>query len=165
MRGQSVHAPPLHTASGCFLLRSVDEYCLRLITPVCPGPDRTRVSPFTINVKHARYYWLLLTEGNLTRSLFGAILRRLTALSVPAGQRQLSLLRTRAATRTGSGSGVREIGCECSRAKHRGLMRKRTCLRESCRGVSERRTGLGSFDGRSCGIKMEIPNENPGKPF
>jgi len=36
-------------------------------------------------VKHARYYWLLLAEGHLTRSLFGAILRRFTALSVPAG--------------------------------------------------------------------------------
>ena len=36
-------------------------------------------------VKHARYYWLLLAEGHLTRSLFGAILRRLTTLSVPAG--------------------------------------------------------------------------------
>jgi hypothetical protein len=36
-------------------------------------------------VKHARYYWLLLAEGHLTRSLFGAILRRLTVLSVPAG--------------------------------------------------------------------------------
>ena len=36
-------------------------------------------------VKHARYYWLVLAEGHLTRSLFGAILRRLTALSVPAG--------------------------------------------------------------------------------
>ena len=36
-------------------------------------------------VKHARYYWLLLAEGNLTRSLFGVILQRLTALSVPAG--------------------------------------------------------------------------------
>ena len=36
-------------------------------------------------VKHARYYWLLLAEGHLTRRLFGAILRRLEALSVPAG--------------------------------------------------------------------------------
>ncbi len=36
-------------------------------------------------VKHARYYWLLLAERHLTRSLFGAILRRLEALSVPAG--------------------------------------------------------------------------------
>jgi hypothetical protein len=36
-------------------------------------------------VKHARYYWLLLAEGHLTRRLFGAILQRLTALSVPSG--------------------------------------------------------------------------------
>ena len=36
-------------------------------------------------VKHARYYWLLLAEGHLTRRLFGAIARRLLALSVPAG--------------------------------------------------------------------------------
>ncbi len=36
-------------------------------------------------IKHARYYWLLLAEGHLTRRLFGAILRRLETLSVPAG--------------------------------------------------------------------------------
>ncbi len=36
-------------------------------------------------VKHARYYWLLLAEGDLTRTLFGSILRRLTVLSVPSG--------------------------------------------------------------------------------
>ena len=36
-------------------------------------------------VKHARYYWLLLAEGHLTRRLFGAILRRLEALPGPAG--------------------------------------------------------------------------------
>jgi hypothetical protein len=36
-------------------------------------------------VKHARYYWLLLAEGHLTRRLFGALLQRLTALSVPRG--------------------------------------------------------------------------------
>jgi hypothetical protein len=36
-------------------------------------------------VKHARYYWLLLAEGHLTRRLFGAILQRLEAVSVPAG--------------------------------------------------------------------------------
>ncbi len=36
-------------------------------------------------VKHARYYWLLLAEGHLTRQLSGAILRRLVALPVPAG--------------------------------------------------------------------------------
>jgi hypothetical protein len=36
-------------------------------------------------VKHARYYWLLLAEGHLTRRMFGAILRRIWALPVPAG--------------------------------------------------------------------------------
>jgi hypothetical protein len=36
-------------------------------------------------VKHARYYWLMLAEGHLTPRLFGAIVRRLETLSVPAG--------------------------------------------------------------------------------
>ena len=39
-------------------------------------------------VKDARYYWLMLAEGHLTRRLFGAIARRLetlSVLSVPAG--------------------------------------------------------------------------------
>jgi len=31
-------------------------------------------------VKHACYYWLLLTEGQLTRKRFGSMLRRLAAL-------------------------------------------------------------------------------------
>jgi Transposase DDE domain group 1 len=36
-------------------------------------------------VKHARYYWLLLAESNLTRRLFGAMLGRIAALPSPAG--------------------------------------------------------------------------------
>jgi hypothetical protein len=36
-------------------------------------------------VKQARYYWLLLAEGHLTRRLFGATLRRIAALPSPAG--------------------------------------------------------------------------------
>ena len=36
-------------------------------------------------VKHARYYWLLLAESHLTRRLFGAMVRRIEALSLPAG--------------------------------------------------------------------------------
>ena len=35
-------------------------------------------------VKHARYYWLLLAEGHLTRRLFGDMLRRIWAPPVPA---------------------------------------------------------------------------------
>ncbi len=36
-------------------------------------------------VKHARYYWLLLAEGHLTRRLVGAMLRRIELLTLPAG--------------------------------------------------------------------------------
>jgi hypothetical protein len=36
-------------------------------------------------VKHARYSWLLLAESHLTRRLFGAMVRRMEALPVPAG--------------------------------------------------------------------------------
>ena len=36
-------------------------------------------------VKHARYWWLLLAEGHLTRRLFGATLRRIWALPIQTG--------------------------------------------------------------------------------
>jgi hypothetical protein len=36
-------------------------------------------------VKHARYYWLLLAEGHLTRQHFDSMLRRIAALPVPSG--------------------------------------------------------------------------------
>ena len=36
-------------------------------------------------IQHARYYWLLLAEGHLTRpSLFGCMLRRIAMLPAPA---------------------------------------------------------------------------------
>jgi hypothetical protein len=35
-------------------------------------------------LKHARCYWLLLAESHLTRRLFGAMVRRIGMLSVPA---------------------------------------------------------------------------------
>jgi len=35
--------------------------------------------------KHARYYWLLLAEGHLTRRVFAAIPRRIWALPLPVG--------------------------------------------------------------------------------
>ena len=34
-------------------------------------------------VKHARYYWLLLAEVQLTRERFGSMLRRIAALPLP----------------------------------------------------------------------------------
>jgi Transposase DDE domain group 1 len=36
-------------------------------------------------VRHARHYWLLLAEGQLSRRLFGSMLRMIAALPVPAG--------------------------------------------------------------------------------
>ena len=36
-------------------------------------------------IKHARYYWLLLSESHLTRRLFGSMLRRIAMLPSPAG--------------------------------------------------------------------------------
>ena len=36
-------------------------------------------------VKHSRCYWLLLAESRLTRRLFGAMVRRIELLPLPAG--------------------------------------------------------------------------------
>ena len=36
-------------------------------------------------VKHARYYWLLLAEGQLTRERCGSMLRRIAVLPLPNG--------------------------------------------------------------------------------
>jgi hypothetical protein len=36
-------------------------------------------------LKHARYDWLLLAESHRTRRLFGAMLRRIELLPLPAG--------------------------------------------------------------------------------
>ncbi|MFZ0244619.1 hypothetical protein [Candidatus Binatus sp.] len=36
-------------------------------------------------IKHARYYWLLLAEGHVTRRLFAGMLRKIAALPLPAG--------------------------------------------------------------------------------
>jgi hypothetical protein len=36
-------------------------------------------------VRHARDYWLLLAESQLTRPLFGSMLRRIWALPLPTG--------------------------------------------------------------------------------
>jgi hypothetical protein len=36
-------------------------------------------------VRHARYYWLLLAESDLTRRLCGSMLQRIWASPVPTG--------------------------------------------------------------------------------
>jgi len=35
-------------------------------------------------IQHARYYWLLVADGHLTRRLFGGMLRRIATLPSPA---------------------------------------------------------------------------------
>ena len=46
--------------------------------------SRTRAYLKSLTAQRSQI-WLLVAKGHLTRTLFGAILRRLTALSVPAG--------------------------------------------------------------------------------
>ncbi|HUX67586.1 MAG TPA: hypothetical protein VMV31_08850 [Terriglobales bacterium] len=36
-------------------------------------------------VQHARYRWVMLAESQLTRELFGGMLRRIAALPPPTG--------------------------------------------------------------------------------
>jgi DDE family transposase len=64
-------------------------------------------------VKHARYWWLLLAEGHLTRRLFGAMLQRIWALPVPASWPptggRISPGRRKGATRDGCPRNINEI--------------------------------------------------------
>ena len=63
----------------------------RLVLPLRVGNwSLTSLQPRLVKtggrlVKHARYYWLLLAEGHLTRRLFGAMVRRIERLAAPAG--------------------------------------------------------------------------------
>ena len=36
-------------------------------------------------IRHARYHWLLLAEGHLTRQLFAGMVRKIATLPSPAG--------------------------------------------------------------------------------
>ena len=55
------------------------------LPPVPPSLQQRQVKTGGRLVKHARYYWLLLAEGHLTRRVFAAILPRIWALPLPAG--------------------------------------------------------------------------------
>ena len=63
----------------------------RLALPLCVGNwslsslQQRLVKTGGQLVKHARYYWLLLAEGYLTRWIFGAMVRRIEVLTLPAG--------------------------------------------------------------------------------
>ena len=54
-------------------------------------------------LKHARYYWLLLAESHLTRPLFGAMVRRIGLLSMPAGVGELPTERISVSREAGVG--------------------------------------------------------------
>ena len=70
---------------------NLGNLCRRLIRPQrLDHGSLTRVQQRLVKtggrlVKHARYDWLLLAEGHLTLGLFGAMVRRVAALPVPAG--------------------------------------------------------------------------------
>ena len=54
-------------------------------------------------VKHARYYWLLLAEGHLSRRRFGAMLGRIALFPVPTGWRAIGSSQQRNPGTTGWG--------------------------------------------------------------
>ena len=82
------------------LLLSVIAYNLGNLWRGCPlGPVLPkRIDKWTLTslqqrlvkaggrlVKHARYYWLMLAEGHLTRRLFASMVRRIAVLPAPTG--------------------------------------------------------------------------------
>jgi hypothetical protein len=92
------------TRLGCHRFRSSEvRLCLRVIAYNLRSLCRRLVLPQRIGswpltslqqrlakpgrrlLKHACYYWLLLAESHLTRRLFGAVLRRIESLPLPAG--------------------------------------------------------------------------------
>jgi len=70
---------------------NLGNLCRRLVLPLRVGKwSLTSLQQRLVKtggrlIKHARYYWLLLAEGHLTRRLFGAMVRRMEALPAPAG--------------------------------------------------------------------------------
>jgi hypothetical protein len=40
----------------------------------------------SVDIRHARYYWLLLAESHLTRRLSGSTVRRIASLPLPTGE-------------------------------------------------------------------------------
>jgi hypothetical protein len=91
-----VELPPIPLSNGMRLWLSLIAYNLgnlwrRLVLP--PKIDNWSLTNLLQRlvktggrlVKHARYYWLLLVEGYLTRRLLGTMLRLIAALPLPAG--------------------------------------------------------------------------------
>ncbi len=64
------------------LPRRIGNWSLTSLQQRSPRRDRWTVGPAQ---RDARYYWLLLAEGHLTRRLFGSILRMMAGLPLPSG--------------------------------------------------------------------------------
>lgn len=70
---------------------NLGNLCRRLVLPLRVGKwSLTSLQQRLVKtggrlIKHARYSWLWLAEGHLTRRLFGAMVRRREALPAPAG--------------------------------------------------------------------------------
>ncbi len=75
-------------------------------------------------VRHARYYWLLLAEGHLSRRLFGSMLRMIAALPLPDGYR------TRTESKRALGS---HPAGKCQRRGRLGLARPAQRLRRTAK--------------------------------
>jgi len=74
-------------------------------------------------VKHARYYWLLLTESHLTRRLFGSMVRRIGSLPLPAGLANRRPEQISAAREAGAGK-VSEAQVEGGSVSSFGILRR-----------------------------------------
>ena len=62
--------------------RRIGNWSLTSLQQRSPRRDRRTAGPA---LRDARYYWLLLAEGHLTRQRFGSMLRRIAALPLPNG--------------------------------------------------------------------------------
>ena len=93
--------PASRDRTSCPPRRMAERDCLQLGESRSSGPRLVlprRIGSWTLTslhqhrvktrgrlIKHAPYYWLLLAAGHLTRRLFGAMVRRIEALTLPAG--------------------------------------------------------------------------------
>jgi hypothetical protein len=100
-------------------------------------------------IKHARYHWLLLAESYLTRRLFGAMVGRVAASPVPAGERnRLWQPRNRSPASPARQQCLKETLPEAVE----------TCFQEPGRAVGSRWDNLGTkremegFAGRRMGV-------------
>jgi hypothetical protein len=79
--------PESRSESGSLLERDIAQFLSAISNELCAltSLQQRLVKTGGRLIKHGRYYWLLLAESHLTRRLFAGMLRKITALPVPAG--------------------------------------------------------------------------------